>query len=63
MTQKLDHPYNTVYEYLKKALYPTLDIPRKDAMDWQLINIIEKAVKLLETNKYFSYGEEEETEK
>lgn len=55
MTQKLDHPYNQVYEYLQKTLYPLLNVPRKDAIDWQLINIIEKAVKLLETNEYFSY--------
>ena len=55
MRQKLDHPYNQVYEHLQQALYPTLNIPRKDATDWQLINIIEKAIKLLKTNKYFSY--------
>ena len=62
MTQKLDHPYNRIYECLQNASYPALNIQRKDAIDWQLINLIEKAVKLLETNEYFSYGKEEEIE-
>jgi len=51
--EELKFPYNVVRDNLEAAL-AKLDLPYKDAVDWQLINIIEKANELLE-NEYFRH--------
>lgn len=50
---ELKYPYNIVRANLESAL-AKLNLPYKDAIDWQLINIIQKANELLE-NKYFQH--------
>jgi len=50
---KLQYPYSKVYVDLTNALDNFYAMQRKEAIDWQLVNMIEKAIKLLETNKYF----------
>ncbi len=53
--QELKFPYNMVRDNLEVALAKIRDMPyKKDDIDWQLINIIEKANDLLE-NEYFRH--------
>jgi len=51
---ELKFPYDMVRDNLGAALAKVIDMPRKSAIDWQLINIIEKANNLLE-NRYFEH--------
>lgn len=50
---KLQFPYSSVYTDLTEAMSQFYTMPRKEAIDWKLINMIEAAIKLLQTNKYF----------
>jgi len=49
---KFSYPYNLVSDHLSSAL-ADLNIPRKEAIDWQLINMIERAMNFLRENDYF----------
>lgn len=50
---ELRFPYNMVRDNLEAAL-AKLDMPRKDAIDWQLVYMLQKANQLLE-NEYFQH--------
>jgi len=56
LRNNLLYPYNQVYDDLDKALSRFYHKPRKEAIEWQVISIIEKAIDLLKTNNYFREG-------
>ena len=43
--------YDIVKRLLEDAHYYLINTVRKEALDWQLINLLEEAIRLMETKK------------